>query len=124
MHDLAALLPRARADVDDPVRRADGVLVVLDHDEGVAEVPELDERLDEPPVVPLVQADARLVEHVEHAREARADLGGQPDALRLAAAQRRRSTHEVEIAQAHLDEELQPQPDLAQHLCGDPGVAL
>jgi hypothetical protein len=40
------------------------------------------------PVVALVQADRRLVEHVEHADQAGADLGGQPDALRLAAGQR------------------------------------
>ena len=39
-------------------------------------------------VVALVQADARLVEHVEHADQAGADLGGEPDALRLAARQR------------------------------------
>ena len=36
--DLAAVLPRARADVDDVVGDADGLLVVLDDDHGVAEV--------------------------------------------------------------------------------------
>ena len=40
VHHLAAVLPRAGPDVDDPVRRADGVLVVLDDDERVAEVAE------------------------------------------------------------------------------------
>jgi hypothetical protein len=79
------VLAGARADVDDPVGGADRVLVVLDDDEGVAEVAQPDQRLDEPPVVALVQPDARLVEHVEHADQARADLGGQPDPLRLAA---------------------------------------
>ena len=48
----------ARADVDDPVGRADRVLVVLDDDERVAEVAQRDERVDEPAVVALVQADA------------------------------------------------------------------
>ena len=38
-------------------------------------------------VVALVQADARLVQDVEHAHQARADLRGQADALRLAAAE-------------------------------------
>ena len=36
--DLAAVLTGAGADVDDPVGVADGVLVVLDHDQRVAEV--------------------------------------------------------------------------------------
>src|SRR5439155_20525489 len=34
VHDVAAVLAGARADVDDPVGGADGVLVVLDHDQG------------------------------------------------------------------------------------------
>ena len=46
------------------------------------------QRFEQPRVVALVQADRRLVEHVEHAGEARADLRGQPDALALAAGQR------------------------------------
>ena len=86
--DLAAVLARARADVDDVVGDADGLLVVLDDDHGVAEVAQADQRVDEALVVALVQADRRLVEHVEHADEAAADLRRQPDALRLAAGER------------------------------------
>ena len=86
--DLAAVLARARADVDDPVGGADGVLVVLDDDQRVAEVAQPDQGLDQPAVVALVQADGRLVEDVEHADQAGADLGGQPDPLRLAAGER------------------------------------
>ena len=85
MHDRATVHAGAGADVDDPVGGADGVLVVLDHDERVAEVAQGDERVDEAPVVALVEADARLVEHVEHSGEARADLRREADALRLAA---------------------------------------
>ena len=67
--DLPAVLPRPGADVDDPVGRRDRVLVVLDDDEGVPQVPQAGQRLDEAAVVPLVQADARLVEDVEDADE-------------------------------------------------------
>ena len=84
--DLAAVLAGARADVDDPVGDPDGVLVVLDDDQGVAELLEPDQRLDQPLVVALVQPDRRLVEDVEDADQAGADLGREPDALRLAAA--------------------------------------
>ena len=85
--DLAAVLAGARADVDDVVGDLDGVLVVLDDEHGVAEVAQPDQRVDEPAVVALVQADRRLVEHVEHADQAAADLRRQPDALGLAAGQ-------------------------------------
>ena len=64
--------------------------VVLDDDHGVAGVAEPLERLDQPPVVALVEADRRLVEHVEDPAEVRADLRREPDALRLAARERRR----------------------------------
>ena len=39
-HDVAAVHPRARAEVDDLVGGAQGLLVVLDDDEGVADVPQ------------------------------------------------------------------------------------
>src|ERR1017187_5190328 len=42
-NDLAAVLAGPRADVDDPVGRPDGVLVVLHHDQRVAQVPQPDQ---------------------------------------------------------------------------------
>ena len=87
--DLAAVHAGAGAHVDQPVGGAHRLLVVLDDDHGVAEVAQALERRDQPAVVALVQPDRRLVEDVEHAHEARADLRREPDALRLAAGQRR-----------------------------------
>ena len=103
--DLAAVLAGAGADVDDPVGGADRVLVVLDDDQGVAQVAQPDQGLDQPVVVALVQADGRLVEDVEHADQAGADLGGQPDALGLAAGQRARRAVEREVVQADVEQE-------------------
>ncbi len=70
VHHTSAVLASTRADVDDPVRGADRVFVVLDDDQRVAEVAQAGQRVDEAAVVPLVQTDARLVEHVEHSDEA------------------------------------------------------
>ena len=119
VHDLAAVLARAGADVDDPVGGGDGVLVVLDDDERVAEVAQPGQGLDEPVVVALVQADARLVEHVEDADEAGADLGGQPDALRLAAGERARRAVEGEVVEADVEQEAEPGVDLLDDPLGD-----
>ena len=109
---LAAVLAGTRSDVDDPVGRGDGVLVVLDDDEGVAEVAQAGQGLDEPVVVALVQPDARLVEHVEDTDQARADLGGQPDPLRLAAGERARRAVEAEVVEADVEEEAEAGVDL------------
>ena len=104
-HDLAAVDAGAGADVDDVVGRADRVLVMLDDDHGVAEVAQALERDQQPVVVALVQADRGLVEHVEHAGQARADLRGEPDALALAARQRAEARPRREIIEADVDEE-------------------
>ena len=87
-HEIAAVDACARADVDDAVGRKHGVPVVLDDHDRVAEVSQGKERVEELAVVARVKADARLVEDIDDAGEPRADLRGEPDALRLAARQR------------------------------------
>ena len=84
------MLARARADVDDVVGLRDRGLVVLDDDEGVPEVAQPDQGVEQAPVVALVQADRGLVQDVQDPDEPAADLRGQPDALGLAAGQRAR----------------------------------
>ena len=90
---------RARTEIEDVIRRPNRVRVVLDHDHGVAEIAQALERVEQPIVVALVQADARLIQNVKHAHQPRADLRRQPDALRLAAAQRAALAIQREIAQ-------------------------
>ena len=102
--------------LDDVIGGADRVFVVLDDDDGVADVAQALERRDHLRVVLRVQADARLVEDVEHAHQAGADLRRQPDALRLAARERAGAAVEVEIVEADAEQELQPRADLAEHL--------
>ena len=59
---------------------------MLDDEHRVAQIAQALQRGEQAVVVALVQADARFVQNIEHADERRADLRGQPDALRLAAA--------------------------------------
>ena len=80
--DMAAMDAGAGAHVDHIIGVADRILVMLDDEHGVAEIAQPVERDQQPLIVALVEADARLVEHVEHARQARADLAGEADALR------------------------------------------
>ena len=54
----------AGPDVDDVVGRQDRVLVMLDDDHRVAEIAQPPQRLQQPLVVALMQADRGLVEHV------------------------------------------------------------
>ncbi len=121
---VATVLAGAGTDVDHVVGGADGVLVVLDHDERVADVAQPLERADQLVVVALVQPDRRLVEDVEHAHEPAADLRGQPDALGLAAAQRGRAAVERQVVEADVVQEAEAFADLLEHLASDQGLAL
>ena len=75
------------------------------------------ERPDEAVVVALVEPDRGLVEDVEDADELRADLGREPEPLRLAARERERGAVELEVADADVVEEGQARADLLE----DPG---
>ena len=74
--DPAAIDPGARAHVDHMVGGQDRLLVMLDDQDRVAEVPQAAQAVEKAGVVPLVQADGRLIQHIEHAGQAGADLAG------------------------------------------------
>ena len=112
---MTAVNAGAGPDVEHVVGGADGVLVVLHHDHGIAEIAQPLERFQQPRVVALVQPDRRLVEHVEHAREPRADLRGEPDALAFAARQRARCARQREIFEPDVDQEFEPVADFLEH---------
>ena len=65
----------------DMVCRPDGVLVVLNYDHGIADVAQVLQGGDHLRVVFRMQADARLVEDVEHPHQSRADLRREANAL-------------------------------------------
>ena len=122
--DVAAVDARAGPHVDDPVGRAHHRLVVLDDEDGVAEVAQPFERADEPVAVDRVQADRWLVADVEHAHERGADLRGEPDALRFAARERARDAVEREVVEPDVHQELEAAADLLEDLVGDGLFAL
>src|SRR3954468_16837377 len=109
----AALLAALRPHVDEAVGGLDDVEVVLDDHDRVALVDEAVQHLEQALDVGEVQAGRRLVEDVQ--RRAGRDLGqlgGQLDALRLAARQRRRRLAEADVAEPDVVERLQAAADL------------
>ena len=112
--DVAAMHAGAGADIEHVIRQANGVLVMLDHDHGVAEVAQPLQGIEQPGIVALVQADRRLVQHVEHAGQSRADLRGEADALALAAGQRTGGARQRQVVQADVEQEGQALADLLE----------
>src|SRR5882672_1498421 len=120
-HDPSAAVAALGSQVDDPVGFREHVQVVLDDEHAVAGVHEPVQHAHELLDVRDVQADRRLVEHVErglgrpraqrlgaHLRE----LGYELHALRLAAGQSRALLAEREIAQADVAEQRERVADL------------
>ena len=107
------------AHVDHIVSGQDRFLVVLDDEDGIAEVAQAAEAFQQAGVVALVQADGGLVEDIEDAGQARADLGGQADALALAAGQGGRGARQAEVVQADIVEEAQAVGDFLQDAAAD-----
>ncbi len=70
-------------------------------------------------VVALVQPDRRLVEHVEHAGEARTDLARETDALALAARQRPGIAAERQIVEPDVVEKAKPLADFLEDALAD-----
>ncbi len=93
--DLAAVVAGAGAEVEQIIGGGDHFAVVLDQDQRVAQIAEMFQGLQQPAIVARMQADGRLVEDVEHAGQAAADLAGQANALRFAAGERRRRPAQV-----------------------------
>ena len=122
--DLAAVLPCPGPDVDDPVGGPDGLLVVLDDQDGVAQVAQPGQGRDQLGVVALVETDRRLVEDVQDAHQGRPDLGGQADPLRLAAGQGHARPVEGQVVQPDVDEEAEPGDDLLEQLVRDRPLAF
>ena len=120
-HDLAAVTARAGTDIYNKIGGAHGVLVVFHNNQGVAQVPQVLQRSQQLIVVPLVQADGRLVQNIQHAHQGRTDLGSQPDPLALAAGKGSRRPGQGQVAQSHIRQELQAGLDLLDDLLGHHG---
>ena len=105
--ELTATRTATGAEVDHQVGGGDRRLVVLDHQQRVALRLEPGERADQHRVVARMKADGRFVEDVAHAAQVGAELGRQPDALRLAAGERVGRSVEGQIGQPDLFEEPQ-----------------
>ena len=73
-------------------------------------------------VVAFVQSDGRLVEHVEDAAEAGAELGGETDALGFAAGEGGRGTVEGEVIEPDALHEAEALADFGENILGEGGV--
>ena len=106
-HYLAAVDPGARAEIDDVIGAPHRFFIVLDNHERVPFFAQRSERIEQAQIIAWMKPDGGLVEHVKNAAQIRAELRGQTDPLRFAAAQRLRGPPERKVAQADVFHEMQ-----------------
>ncbi len=99
-NDRSPVNAGARSQIDDVIRREQGLFVVFYHQQGVPQVAQMEQRREQALIVPLMESDRRLVEDVEHADQLRTDLRRQPDSLRFAAGERGGGAVEGQVVQA------------------------
>ena len=109
----------AGAEIQQLVGVGDHLAIVLDQEQGVAQVAKFLQGAEQPGVVAGVQADRRFVEHVEHAAQPAAHLRGQADALHFSAGKRGGRPGEREVVEPHVDQELRAIANLAVDFAGD-----
>src|SRR6266851_1937325 len=117
--EVAAGVAGAGAKVDDEISAADGVFVVFDDEDGVAEIAKMFEGAEQARIVAGVEADAGLIENVENAAKARADLRGESNTLRFAAGKSGGGAIQAEIAEADGEQELDSFGNFFQRTRGD-----
>ena len=121
---MPAVDARAWPHIDHIVGSANRVLIVFNDDNGVADIAQALECLNQPLVVALVKTNRRLVQNIENAHEARTDLRSQANALRLTAGKRRRSTIERQIIKADINQKTQAFQDFLDDTTADELLTL
>ena len=120
----SAVLARARAKIDDAVGRVHDFSIVLHNQNGIPKVAQVVQDLDQPRGIAMMQADGRLVQHVQRAHQPRTQRSRQLNALRLTAGERGSQAIEREIFQPYIVQVAQPVVNLLQQLVRDPGFLL
>src|SRR5437764_4319051 len=100
------------AEVNDIVGAANGFFIVLDHKNGISEIAQFFERIQQATVVAMVKSDGRLVEDIEHAAKFGANLCGEANTLAFASGECRSGTIERDVSKTDGIQKLQALDDL------------
>ena len=105
-NNLSTVLTRARPHIHHIIGGAYHVFIVLDHNHRIVQIAQMFQRFNQTVVVALMQANRRLIEHIHHARQTRANLRRQTNALRLAARKRIGTALQGQVIQPNVVEKL------------------
>src|SRR4029453_3276313 len=111
-YDLTAPVAGSGSHIDQIIRRAHRLRIMLDDEDRVTGIAQLLQQIDELGVVFLVQAHTRLVENEEYARPSGAPLRRQAYPLELSTRKGHRGAIQTQIVKTQLSHPAQPTRDL------------
>ena len=118
-HQFSAMLPGTWADIHNTVRCTHGVLIVFHHDQGITQITQMTERIQQFIIISLVQTDTWFIQNIGNTHQTRTNLGSQTDTLSLSAGQSCCGTGKRQIIQSHIHQESDSCPDFLQDLTAD-----
>ncbi len=118
-HHAATTNSRPGSEIDNVVGRSYRFLVVLDHDHGVALVPQIGKALQQQLIVAWMEPDRGFIQDVDDTDQSAADLSGQADSLGFAAGECRGGSVQGEIVESTAEEEAKPGSDFLEHIDRD-----
>ena len=118
------MLSSTRPNINHPICRPDGLLIMLNHDHGVAKISQSLKRTNQARIITLMQTNTWLVQNIEHTDQARTNLGRQTDSLCFTTRQCFSSTIESEVFKPNGFEKPKSRIDFLKHLCGYRRITL
>src|SRR6185312_8630364 len=116
---LSAAFSRAGSKIKNAIGSAHDIGIVLDYQDRVPQVTQVVQNLDKAVSVATVQADGRLVQHIERPYKARTQRRRQMNALGFTSRQSRSQPVQREVFQTNVNQELQAFVDFLQQLVRD-----
>jgi len=116
-HQFSTFGAGTGAKLDEVIGATEGLLIVLDHQKGVAEIAEGGEEVEQAGVVGWVETDAGFIQDIENSGEAAAELGGEAGAAGFAAGEGIHGAIEGKVTEPKFFEEGEAMDDgLAQRI--------
>ena len=113
--DFTAVGAGTRSDIYDIIRCQHGVFIMFYHHQGIAQIPQILQCIQQFVIVSLVQTDTGLIQDIADTYQTGTDLGCQTDTLCLTTGQSSGSSRQRQILQTNIHQEAYSGADLFQH---------
>ena len=113
------MLPGTGTDIHNTVRCTHSVLIMFHHDQGITQITQMTEGIQQFIIISLMQTDTWLIQNIGNTHQTGTDLGSQTDTLSLSAGQGCCGTGEGQIIQSHIHQKSDSCPDFFQNLTAD-----